>query len=180
MKGIILYQSKYGATEQYAKWLAEEMQFDCVKISEADISKVLAYDIVVAGGGIYASGIAGLSFLRGHMEVLQGKILAAFCVGASPYDEKAMQKLYSANFKDTLQDIPCFYCRGAWYESRMKFKDRMLCKMLQKAVLRKDPSTYEPWEDALVHAMGGDCDWTDKQNLAPMIAHLQAYVPAMS
>ena len=28
-KGIILYQSKYGATKKYAGWLVEETGYDC-------------------------------------------------------------------------------------------------------------------------------------------------------
>ena len=30
MNGIILYQSKYGATKKYAQWLSEETGFCCV------------------------------------------------------------------------------------------------------------------------------------------------------
>jgi len=35
--------------------------------------------------------------------------------------------------------------------------------MLQKIVIKKDPSTYEQWETALVEAIGKTCDWTDKK-----------------
>ena len=30
-KGIILYQSKYGATKKYADWLMEKTGYDCVE-----------------------------------------------------------------------------------------------------------------------------------------------------
>ena len=58
MKGIILYQSKYGATRRYAEWIAEETGFDCVETGKAKIEDVMKYDTIVLGGGIYASGIA--------------------------------------------------------------------------------------------------------------------------
>lgn len=61
-KGIILYQSKYGATEKYARWLQEETGFDIMKTKGADISSLLKYNTIILGGGVYASGIAGLSF----------------------------------------------------------------------------------------------------------------------
>ena len=60
MNGIILYQSKYGATKKYAKWLSEETGFPCTEIKQAKISDVQRYDAIILGGGIYASGIAGL------------------------------------------------------------------------------------------------------------------------
>ena len=64
MKGIILYQSKYGATKKYADWISEATGFECVETKKANIKEVEKYDIIVLGGGIYAMGIAGLSFLK--------------------------------------------------------------------------------------------------------------------
>lgn len=63
-KGFILYQSKYGATKKYAKWLQEATKFDCIRTKKADIATIAKYDTIILGGGVYASGIAGLSFLR--------------------------------------------------------------------------------------------------------------------
>ena len=73
MNGIILYQSKYGATKKYAKWLSEKTGFPCVETKQARISDVREYDTILLGGGIYASGIAGLSFLRKNFKDLQGR-----------------------------------------------------------------------------------------------------------
>lgn len=62
MNGIILYQSKYGATKRYANWISEETGFDCVETKKARIEEIRKYDVIIFGGGLYASGIAGLSF----------------------------------------------------------------------------------------------------------------------
>ena len=172
-KGIILYRSKYGATAKYAEWLAEETCFDIMQTKEASVEKLRRYDTIVLGGGIYASGIAGIGFLRKHLKQLQGKRLAVFCVGASPYEKKAFEELYAHNFKDGMKGIPCFYCRGAWNEAAMDFKDRTLCKLLQKSVAKQDPSTYEPWMKALMEAMGQTCDWTDRKYLEPLFSWIQ-------
>ena len=37
MKGIILYQSKYGATKKYADWISEATGFECVETKKANI-----------------------------------------------------------------------------------------------------------------------------------------------
>ena len=58
------------------------------------------------------------------------------------------------NLKNDLQNIPAFYGRGAWDEENMTLKDRALCKLLQKAVAKKPPDTYEPWMQALMNALG--------------------------
>lgn len=171
-KGIILYQSKYGATKKYAEWLTQSTGFDCIETKNADIKKVKEYDIVILGGGIYASGISGFSFLKKNFEVIKDKNIIVFCVGASPYDEKAIAEICSRTLKDELKDIPLFYCRGAWDEDKMTFPDKTLCKMLQKAVAKQDPSTYEPWQTALMCAVGKSCDWTDEEYLKPLIQHI--------
>jgi len=71
--------------------------------------------------------------------------------------------------KDNLSDIPVFYCRGAWDMDAMSFKDRTLCNLLRKAVVKKDPFDYEIWEKALMAAGDNNCDWTDKKYIEPII-----------
>ena len=168
MNGIILYTSKYGASKKYAGWIAEETGFECIEAKKADIKKIVGYDTIILCGGIYASGIAGLSFLKKNIDRLAGKKLAVFCCGASPYDEEAFRQIREFNMKDRLSGIPCFYGRGSWDMPSMSFKDRTLCNMLRKAVSKKDPANYEIWERALMEAGEDVCDWTDKKYIEPV------------
>ncbi len=174
--GIILYQSKYGATRKYADWLKESTGYACWEIRGAALSDVQASDTVILMGGLYASGIAGLSFLKKHIGRLKGKRIMIFAVGASPYDEKAIQQCREHNLKGDLCGIPLFYGRGAWNLNQMTFSDRTLCKLLLKAVAKQDPSTYEPWQTALVEANASDgpSDWTDRAWLEPLLAAINA------
>ena len=166
MTGIILYKSKYGATKQYADWIAERTGFSCIKTDNADVKKVSGYDVIILGGGIYASGIAGLSFLKKNIGKLKDKKIIVFCCGASPYEQTAYEAVVQYNFKGELAGIPCFYCRGTFDMSEMSFKDRTLCKMLRKAVAKKNPDEYEVWEKALM-AVGENekGNWVDKSYL---------------
>lgn len=173
VNGIILYQSKYGATQKYAQWLVDATSFHLIKTSEANIAKIKTYDKIILCGGIYASGIAGLQFLRKNYNQLKSKKMAVFCVGASPYEPQAFKEIKTHNLKKDLEHIPLFYGRGAWDEELMSFKDRMLCKMLQKSIAKKDPSTYAPWMEALMSATGKKCDWTDINYLLPLIQYIQ-------
>ena len=169
MKGIILYSSKYGATKRYANWLAEETGFDCIQTNKAKVEDVRKYDTILLGGGIYASAIAGLTFLKKHISQLQGKKIIVFCDGASPYEEKAFRQVVSHNMKDSLAGLPCFYCRGVVDLGSMTFVDRCLCRMLQKAIAKKNPEDYEALEKALMEAGTQRCDWTDKAYIAPIL-----------
>ena len=171
-KTVILYQSKYGATEKYAEWLAEELGGDLMETKTAPIERVETYDLIILGGGIYATGIRGISFLKKHYPRIKQKTLVVFAVGASPYDEKGMAALRERNFKGELAEVPCFYCRGAWNEAKMSWVDRTLCRLLKKAVAKKDPATYEPWEAALM-AADGESDWTAREAIDPIVEYVK-------
>lgn len=172
-KGIIVYQSKYGATKKYALWLKDMTNFHCIETPKADIRDVIQYETLILCGGIYASGIAGLSFLKKNIGKLQNKKLAVLCVGASPFDEDALAEVKAHNLTGDLKNIPLFYGRGAWDEGKMNFMDRTLCRMLQKSVAKKGPDTYEPWMKALMEAFGQRCDWTDPKYLIPLMDYLR-------
>lgn len=169
MKGIILYTSKYGATRRYAQWIAEQTGFDLQETKRAAIDEVLRYDTVILGGGIYASGIAGLSFLKKNIGALQGKKVIVFCVGASPYEETAFRKIVDHNMSGGLEGLPCFYCRGVWDMDGLGTLDRILCSVLLKAVAKKRPEEREIWETALAEAGDGKHDWTDRAYIAPIL-----------
>ena len=174
MNGIILYKSKYGATKKYADWISERTGFSCVQTNKADIRKLAEYDTILLGGGIYASGIAGLSFLRKNIKKLAGKRIIVFCCGASPFEPKAFETIVNYNFKNDLKGIPCFYCRGTFAMSEMSIKDRTLCKLLRKMVAKKKPEEYEPWERGLMEVREEEKgDWTDISYIEPILAALQ-------
>lgn len=171
--GLILYQSKYGATKKYVNWLVEVTSFDTAETKKASIEEVEKYDTVILAGGIYASGIAGLSFLRKNIKRFKNVKIAVLCVGASPYDKASFDEIYKHNFKEELAGIKCFYARGTWNEDAMTLKDRTLCRMLQKAVAKQNPETYQPWQKALMCAVGQKCDWTDKKYLDEVVRFIE-------
>ena len=81
---LILFRSKYGASRQYAQWLHEQIPSELAEQSSIKPQNLKAYSQIVLFGGIYAGSIAGVTFLIKHRELLAGKTLAVFAVGASP------------------------------------------------------------------------------------------------
>ena len=140
-----------------------------LEMKQAKGTDLSRYEVIVFGGGIYASGIAGLNALKKQLAHLSPQKVVIFCVGASPYDEQALAAIKEHNMDGPLKDLPLFYCRGGWDMPAMSFIDRNLCKMLKKATAKKDPSSYEPWERALMEAGEGKCDWSDQAYLKPIL-----------
>ena len=130
---------------------------------------------LIVGGGVYASGISCTSFLKKNIGRLKGKKILVYACAASPYDKKFADAIIEMNMKDELKGIPVFYCRGAFDMNAMSFTDRTLCKMLRKAVAKKDPKDWELWEGALMECKEDEgCDWTDKSYLEPIIEAIRA------
>ena len=170
MSGIIVYKSKYGATKKYAEWISEETGFPCVSVKEADIDKVAENDIVIVGGAVYASGITCVPFLKKNINKLKDKKIIVYTCAASRYEKKFADALIEMNMKYELKGIPVYYCRGAFDLKNMTFADRTLCKMLRKAVAKKDPKDWELWESALMECKEDEaCDWTDKSYIGPVL-----------
>lgn len=170
MSGIVIYKSKYGATKKYAEWISEATGFECVALDKADMKSLSGYDTIVFGGGVYASGIAGINVLRKNIEKIRDKKIICYCCAASPYDEKFFSELVKQNLKDGLEGLPCFYCRGTFDLQGMSFADKTLCKMLRKAVAKKSPDEYEVWEAALMSVGENEKgDWTDRSYIDPIL-----------
>ncbi|HQC55016.1 MAG TPA: flavodoxin domain-containing protein [Clostridia bacterium] len=172
MNGIILYKSKYGSTKKYADWLSEATGFSCMETDKASVKSLSDADVIILGGGVYASGIGGLKFLRKNIGALKDKKIVVFACGASPYEEKGFQQLKEHNLKGELANLPLFYCRGAWDLDSMSFIDRKLCNLLRKMLAKKDPSEYEPWAKALMDAGDAKANWTDKKYIQPILNHI--------
>lgn len=172
-KIVILYKSKYGATKKYAIMLQNELSCDIYDV--VDHKKILFenYDCIIFAGAIYAGGMSGLNILRKIHKYIKHKKIIILCVGASPFDIKAIEEVKTRNLKEDLKDIPFFYARGAWDESGMTFKDRTMCKMLQKTLAKQDIDSCELWMKELLYSQGKICDWTDKKNLSPILEYIR-------
>ena len=91
MSGIILCRSKYGASAKYAEWISEETGFKVVDTKNADIKEVAKYDTVIIGGGVYASSIGGIAFLKKNYAALKDKQMIVYSCGAAPYDDEILE-----------------------------------------------------------------------------------------
>ena len=140
---LIIYKSKYGAAREYAQLLGKALNTAPVSIDQARSQMVASADTIILCGGIYASSIAGLSFLK------------------------------KRHLSGSLEGIPLFYGRGAWNEEIMTIKDKLLCSMLMKAVSKKPMEQCESWELALKEAMGKKCSWVDEKYLEPLLKYIK-------
>ena len=83
MKTIVIYKSKTGFTRKYAELITEELSADIFDVSKVNDSMLSAYDTIIYGGSLYASGITGVKYIKQNLHKLKDKKVIVFATGAS-------------------------------------------------------------------------------------------------
>lgn len=118
MSTVVIYKTKYGATQQYAQWIAEALGADLFNIRKFNKEQFDQYDTVILGGGIYAGNINGLSLISKNFGQLMNKKLIIFTVGIlDPSEPENAEKIEKGLLKvltpEMLEKIKVFSFRGA-------------------------------------------------------------------
>jgi menaquinone-dependent protoporphyrinogen IX oxidase len=161
MNGIIIYQGKYGATEQYAQWLAGALHMPFLKADEVTPTILAGYDLVILGSSVYVGKLTIAPWLKRNPDLLAGKKLFLFIVcGTSAEDKAEQQKLLGNNLEpEVMKTKGIFFLPGRCVVSRLSWKDRFVLKM--GAMLQKDPQKKA--------VMNHGFDHMDKKNLRSLI-----------
>ena len=73
MNNIVVYESKYGSTERYAKWIGEELNCKVARISDVPIDELIKYDNIIFGGWVKAGSHNGFHKLSKNIDTLKDK-----------------------------------------------------------------------------------------------------------
>lgn len=174
MKTIVTYKSKYGSTKQYAEWLSEELQCEAVDLSEINAKKLEEYDVIIHGGGLYAKGIAGISFYKKRKEILTEKQFYIFAVGASPYSDKILSEIKKQNLKDVFDNVPLFYCEGNYNYPIMTPTHKMMMRMMNSMVEKHiKEGVADDYEKDLHEFIFDKFEHIDRKFLAPILERVK-------
>ena len=153
MSRVIIYKSKTGHTERYAKMLSEELNIPCYSYKDAIVSK---NDEVIFLSYIYASKIMGLSKILKKYNV---KVVIA--VGALAYSKDYLNTLKDANNIK----LPFFYLRGGIDYSKLNFFFSKFLPVIGKDIAKDDKELLNLFKN------GGD--FVTKDNLSEVLNYLK-------
>lgn len=171
---IVIYESKYGYTKQYAKWIAEALScplFEKKSVSKTDLQKA---DTIIYGGGLYAGGINGIKLIISDWNLISDKKVAVFTCGLAAPEEptvavhlkEAIHKTFSP---EMCKKITFFHLRGGMDYSRLTPIHRAMMAMLRKMLLKKDPSELDASDIGILETYGQTLDFTDKSTIQGII-----------
>lgn len=175
-KIVVVFKSKYGSTEKYAKWITEELKADLYEISEIKPHNLLDYETIIYGGGLYASGINGISFITNNFNLLKDKNIIVFTVGLSPTEDKSIfEPIIKKNFKEEMiEKIKFFHLRGGIDYKKLGFTHKIMMEMLKKIVSKKKEEEMTIDDKAFLETYGDKVDFTDKKTIKQLIDYVKS------
>jgi len=165
MKGIIIYKGKYGATQQYAQWLGEELNLPVAASDKIDGNDLLNYDFLVIGSSVYIGKLQISKWLKANLPSLRGKKIFFFQVAATPPDQKEKLETYirSGVPAEIRNQCEFYFYPGKMILSNLSWIDRFMLKM--GARLTKDPDAKK--------GMLTDFNDVKKENIAGLASEVK-------
>ena len=173
MKNIaVVYKSIYGSTKRYAEWIAAELNASIFESSSVGPSQLMDYDVVVYGGGLYASGISGISLVTKN----PCRELVVFTVGAGNPNHTDYSSILAKNFcPEMLSKIKVFHLHGGIDYQKLGIVHRIMMAMMKKIRIDSKPQNKRTDEDrAFLETYGSKFDFADKATIKPLIDYVSA------
>ena len=174
MKTIVVYKSKYGSTETYAKWIADELSCEAVDAKNISANDLVGYDAIVYGGGLYAEIISGLFLITKNIDLLKDKKIAVYSTGITPlscrdyYDKMVIER----NFKKGVpENVKVFNFMGKMILEELSLPHRTAIKALKALMKNKENPTE--MEKLLITLCDASGDFTDKAAIKELIDYVK-------
>ncbi|MDO5431392.1 flavodoxin domain-containing protein [Eubacterium sp.] len=171
-KKAVIYASEYGSTETYAKWLAQELCVQAFSLKKMKPEVLKESDILVYGGGIYASGIKGIKMFKKKCGSFQYKKIIIFTVGLADPEKTDYSEILKSNFsEEERKNFKFFHLRGAIDYKKLSLPHRAMMAMMMK-MLKSKPESFKENTD-FFESYGKMIDFKDKSALAPVIEYIE-------
>lgn len=130
MSKIIIYNSKTGFTEKYAKWLSEDLGIETIAFKDAKKLDLSKYDTVIYGASILANMIRDIGTIKSK----KIKNLVVFAVGFTVESDDYVNTLKKVNNLDS----KLFYLRGGVDFDKLGFFSKFIFKKASKQTVSVD------------------------------------------
>lgn len=151
MNDIVIYSSKTGFTEAYAKKIGEELSCPVKSIKEITPQQLSSYDRVIYGGWIMAGKISGYD----KIAAMSPKNPVIFAVGMTKPSDELIEKIKADN---NLGSLPFFYFPGGYRPQKLNFLYKGMLGMIRKSIEKKPEKTDD---DLYALEIYGGADKTD-------------------
>ena len=167
MKGLIIFKGKYGATRQYAEWLATELALPAFHPDNFRKEKIFNCDYVVIGSSVYIGKLQIKNWIKQHVTELLSKKIFLFIVSGTPPDEKEKLELYVQGSvpPEIRRQCQVYFLPGKLVYQHLSWSDKFMLRM--GAMLTKEKETKKK--------MLTDYNNVKKENLDALVQDIKKY-----
>lgn len=192
MKKIaVIYAGKYGSTEQYARWIAEETGAELIPESSVSFKALADKEVIVFGGAIHAGAILGIQTLKKLYPQIADKKILTFAVGLGIEDKATQEECRELNFtkqssgfkklisggrparmtqqEEAFSRLPCWFFPGAYDPGRVSGMDRKMMAVVRRMIAGKSPQEMTDADQKLLEAIEHGADYTDRLRIQPLL-----------
>lgn len=171
---LIIYQSNYGHTKQYADWIAEELNSQAIPFSAVDPSEIESHATVIFGHSVYAGSYKKAASIRKIMEAYPDKNYIFFGVNLADTNQAKerdylLAKVQKALGQDAYQKLKIFFFRGGIDYSKLSTIHRAMMWMVTRQLKSKAPEDRSESDQSLIEIYGGKLDLMDRQQISPLL-----------
>lgn len=161
---LVIYSSKYGATKQYATWIAENLHADLKEIHEVKTCELIYYETVIFGSSLYMGKLRDYKKLLNLLIPYPPETLILFAVGLMKQSDEVIQEIKNRNH---IQDDPLFYFRGEMNYKKLTFIDKILMQGLKQQI-KKSPESLNQYQEIL-SVFETPLNFLDQEAIHPLI-----------
>lgn len=139
MKGIVIYEGKYGSTEQYSKWIGEDLEIDVVPVKKIKFNDIVKYDFIILGSSIIAYKLSMKNWINKNWEKISSKKIFLFTVsGAPPENKEKMKEFLDNSISSEIQNkMKIFHFPGRMIFRKLPIFMRIMLNIV--GGMQKDP-----------------------------------------
>ncbi len=164
MKGAIFYTSKYGSTQQYAKWIAEATGLPIFDVRE-DTADLQQFDFLIIGSPIMYFRLSIRDWIKKNMSVLETKPVIFYSVSGAGAGKKLdgwVEKSLPEKLTSKMHHVAL---RGRQIKEYLSAYDKIM--LVIGAMFNRDKVARE-------HELKG-FDFMDKSSIGPILQIVEKF-----
>ncbi|NAS14434.1 flavodoxin domain-containing protein [Poritiphilus flavus] len=167
MRGAIFYQSKYGSTKQYARWIAEATGLPMFNVKDRNYDPDL-YDYFIIGSPILYFKLSIRKWIKKYLPQINTKPVIFFSVSGAPAGEKLNEWIANSLPESFISKMHHVALKGRQIRSKLSWFDRMMLFIGSK--FNKDPEASKEELEGF--------DYMDKKSINPILELVEQFKAA--
>lgn len=170
---LIIYNSIYGTSQIYAKYISEEFCSDVLEYNKnISLDEISSYNKIIFISALYAGKLSNIKSFKKIFNKIKDKNIYYILVGLTDTSNiEYYNNAISKNFNDYEKtSIKFYFLRGAINFDKLNFKHRFMMNMLKIFLMLKIKKTES--EKLLIKTFGENKNFIDRNNISNIISTL--------